>query len=120
MSRLAKSFSYAWKGIVFAVKHEKNFQVEVAVAAFIIAAMLILPLSGLERALIVFSVALVLALELANTALEKVMDMLKPRVHPYVRVIKDMMAGAVLLTSLAAVAVGIAIFLPYILVLARF
>lgn len=114
MNRLARSFSYAWKGIIFAVKHEKNFQVEVTVGAFIIAAMLILPLSGLERALIIFSVALVLALELANTALEKVMDLLKPRIHPYVRVIKDMMAGAVLLTSLAAVAIGIAIFLPYV------
>ena len=115
MNRLAKSFSYAWKGIVFAVKHEKNFQVEAVVGVFIIAAMLILPLNGLERALIVFSVALVLALELANTALEKVMDLLKPRIHPYVRVIKDMMAGAVLLTSLAAVAIGIAIFLPHAL-----
>ncbi len=120
MRRLTKSFSYALKGILFAVRHERNFQIEVLVGVFIISAMLIFPLRGLERALIIFSVALVLALELANTALERVMDLLKPRVHPYVRIIKDMMAGAVLLTSLAAVAVGVAIFLPYVLALARF
>lgn len=83
-------------------------------------AMLFFPLSGLERALIILSIALVLTLELANTALERVMDILKPRIHPYARVIKDMMAGAVLLTTLAAIAIGIAIFSPYVLAALRF
>jgi diacylglycerol kinase len=74
----------------------------------------------MEQGLIILAVALVLALELANTALERVMDILKPRVHPYARVIKDMMAGAVLLTSLAAIAIAIVIFLPYTLAFLRF
>lgn len=120
MHRLIRSFSDALKGILFAIRHEKNFQVEMLVGTLVIAVMILLPLSSLERALIIFSVALVLALELANTALERVMDMLKPRVHPYVRVIKDMMAGAVLLTSLAAIAIGVAIFSPYVLAFLRF
>lgn len=76
--------------------------------------MIFFPLSGLERALILLSIVLVLTLELANTALERVMDILKPRIHPYARVIKDVMAGSVLLASLAALAIGIAIFLPYV------
>lgn len=120
MRRFVRSFSYALKGILFAIRNEKNFQIEIAVGMIAVMAAIFFPLSGLERGLIIFSVALVLALELANTALERVMDILKPRIHPYARVIKDMMAGAVLLTALAAIAIGIAIFLPYALAFLRF
>lgn len=120
MRRLIRSFSYALKGILFAFKNERNFQIELVAGALAALAMFFFPLSGLERALIILSIALVLTLELANTALERVMDILKPRIHPYARVIKDMMAGAVLLTTLAAIAIGIAIFLPYVLAAFRF
>lgn len=115
MRRFVRSFSYAWKGILFAVRNETNFQIELSAGALAILLAIFFPLSGLERGLVIFSVSLVLALELANTALERVMDILKPRIHPYARVIKDMMAGAVLLTALAAVAIGLAIFLPHLL-----
>jgi undecaprenol kinase len=49
-----------------------------------------------------------------NTALERTMDILKPRVHPYVRTVKDVMAGAVLITTLGAAAMGLFIFWPFI------
>jgi undecaprenol kinase len=75
--------------------------------------MIILPLSGLERAVLILTIALVLSLELANTAAERVMDILKPRVHPYARVVKDAMAGAVLIAACAAVCIGMCILLPY-------
>lgn len=119
MRRFFRSFSYALKGILFAIRNEKNFQIEIVVGTMAVLLALFFPLSGLERGLIILSVAVVLAVELANTALERVMDILKPRIHPYARVIKDMMAGAVLLTSLAAIAIGIAIFLPYVLAIFR-
>lgn len=115
MSRFFRSFSYAVKGILFTIHNERNFQIEVFVSVFVVIIMLFFPLTPLERSLIVLSIALVLTLELANTALERVMDILKPRVHPYARVIKDVMAGAVLLATFASIAIGIVIFLPYIL-----
>lgn len=114
MDRLIRSFSHASKGILFALRNEKNFQIDMIGGGLAVILMLFFPLSGLERALIILSIALVLTLELANTALERVTDILKPRIHPYARVIKDVMAGAVLLVSLAAVALGVAIFVPYI------
>lgn len=114
MSRFSRSLSYAFKGIFFALRHEKNFQTEIIVSFFVIGGMFFFPLSGMERSLIVLSMALVLTLELANTALERVMDILKPRVHPYARVIKDVMAGAVLLATLASIAIGLVIFSPYV------
>lgn len=114
MSRLTRSFFHAFKGILFALRNEQNFQIDIVGGTLAVILMLFFPLSGLERALVILSIALVLTLELANTALERVTDILKPRIHPYARVIKDVMAGAVLLVSLAAVAIGVAIFVPYL------
>lgn len=114
MGRFARSFSYAVKGILFAVRTERNFQIEIVAGASAIMLTLFFPLSGMERSLIILSIALVLTLELANTALERIIDILKPRVHPYARVIKDVMAGAVLLASFASLAIGLAIFVPYV------
>ncbi len=56
----------------------------------------------------------VLIMELINTVFERIADVIKPRIHPYVRLIKDVMAAVVLISSLVAVAVGIIIFLPYV------
>ena len=117
MSRLVRSLSYALRGILFTIRNERNFQVEIVAGIFAVVLMLFFPLSGAERSMIVLSIAMVLTLELANTALERMMDILKPRVHPYARVIKDVMAGAVLLASLASVAIGVALFFPYIAIL---
>jgi undecaprenol kinase len=55
----------------------------------------------------------VLVLELVNTVVERVVDILKPRVHPYVRLIKDMMAAVVLISIVFASCIGIVIFYPY-------
>jgi diacylglycerol kinase len=56
----------------------------------------------------------VLIMELLNTIMERVVDILKPRVHPYARLIKDLMAASVLLSSILAVIIGVLIFYPYI------
>jgi len=113
MERFTRSFFYATKGLLFALRNEKNFQIEIIVAVFVIFLMFLFPLSGSERSLLLLSIVLVLTLELANTALERVMDILKPRIHPYARVIKDVMAGAVLLATFSAIAIGLVIFSPY-------
>lgn len=115
MGHVVKSLFYALKGIAFALRHERNFQIELSAAGAVGLLMLWLPLSQIERAILILTVALVLGMELVNTALERVMDILKPRVHPYARVIKDVMAGAVLIVSVVALLVGACIFFPYFL-----
>lgn len=115
MKRLVRSFIHAGRGILFAFKNERNFQVEIGVACAIVLAMLWLPLSVTEDMLLILAMMMVLALELINTALERVMDILKPRVHPYARVVKDVTAGAVFVVSLGAAVLGIVILLPYFL-----
>lgn len=113
MKQILKSFFYALRGIWFTLKNERNFQIECAVGGAVFLLLLWLPLTSAERAILLFSIGSVLSLELVNTALERVMDILKPRVHPYAKVIKDVMAGAVLIVSCTAVLVGIVIFFPY-------
>ncbi len=71
-----------------------------------------LGISLLEWSLLVLVILIVFITELINSALERVTDVLKPRINGYVREIKDIMAGAVMLASLLALIVGLLIFLP--------
>lgn len=95
------------------MKNERNFQIHCTVAGAVVLLMLWLPLSRMENAALIIMIALVLGFELVNTALERVMDILKPRIHPYARVIKDLMAGVVMIAAGAAILVGSFIFSPY-------
>ncbi len=116
MRRLKKSVGYAFHGIVYAFKHERNFQIECLVAFLVLVLAFWLQVESVEKGILFVIIGLVLGMELINTAFERVIDMLKPRVHPYARVVKDVMAGAVLFISFIAVLIGILIFLPYLLV----
>jgi undecaprenol kinase len=107
-----KSFVYALRGIRYALQEEPNFRAECLIALLVIFLMFLFPVSTGERVLLVVAIFLVLVMELVNTA-ERTMDILKPRVHPYVRTVKDVMAGAVLITTLGAAAMGLFIFWPF-------
>ena len=75
--------------------------------------MYLFPTRSLEKIALFIVIFAVLVMELINTIFERVVDMLKPRVHPYAQLVKDVMAAAVLLSSIGAVIVGIIIFWPY-------
>lgn len=110
-----ESFAYAMRGLSYVFKNEKNFQNEVAVAILIIVAMIYFQVTRAEVVVLVLVIMGVLIMELFNTVMERVVDILKPRIHPYARLIKDLMAASVLLCSILAVIVGIMIFYPYVL-----
>ena len=83
-------------------------------AALVIVLMIVFPLRTLERIALSLVITFVLVLELINTIMEKIVDILKPRIHHYVEIIKDMMAAAVLIASIGALVVGLLIFWPYL------
>ena len=58
-------------------------------------------------------IAFVLVMEIINSVFEKISDMMKPRIHVYAKLIKDIMSGAVLITALVSLAIGLIIFIPY-------
>lgn len=103
------------RGLKYAVRNEKNFQNELVVGILVVLAMIYFHVTRAEMIVLFIIVMAVLIMELVNTILERVVDILKPRVHPYARLIKDLMAASVLLTSILAVIVGVIIFVPYIL-----
>lgn len=110
-----KSFRHALAGVFYALREEQNFLFEAAAAAVAVLAAWYFPLTLIERAIVLLCCGMVLSLELINTALERILDMMKPRVHPYVRIIKDLVAGAVLVSALSSLLAGIVIFIPHLI-----
>lgn len=109
------SFRYAFSGLAYAIRNEKNFQNEVIVGILVVIGMIYFKVTRAEMIVLFLVVFGVLIMELMNTVMERVVDILKPRVHPYARLIKDLMAASVLISSLLAIIVGIIIFLPYVM-----
>lgn len=115
-----KSFYCALRGLKYVVKNERNFRVELIVAIFITFLAIVFNIKIWEFIVIIFLVTWVLVTELINTVVERVVDILEPRVHPYARLIKDIMAGVVLISSMMSILVGGLIFLPYFFKLLSF
>ncbi|WP_240510198.1 diacylglycerol kinase family protein [Virgibacillus profundi] len=107
-------FSFAWNGIKTAVKTERNFKSHILAAIFVCISGLFFQLSKIEWVVILLVIGLVLVTELINTAIEKMIDYLKPDIHPSAKAIKDIAAGAVLIAAITAVLIGLIIFIPKI------
>jgi len=114
ITRLLKSFTYALKGLRKTFYEEQNFKIQITIASFVVVLGFYFKISGLEWCILIFAIGVVLLMELANSAVERVTDILKPRIHDYVKEVKDIMAAAVFVASLVAVVVGLIIFFPYV------
>lgn len=114
--RLLKSFGYAGKGLAKTWREEQNLQIHTVSGLFAIIMGLIFRISMLEWLSLIIVILLVLLMEIVNSAVERVTDVLKPRIHGYVKEIKDIMAAAVLLSAIGAVLVGLLIFGPHLIV----
>lgn len=112
-----KSFVYAWEGIVSFFRWEHNAQIHLAITFLVLVLSVTLGVSKWEAIAVVFSIAFVWVAEMINTAIEKTIDFISVEKHPQIKLIKDVAAGAVLIASLAAVVVGLFIFIPKLLAL---
>jgi diacylglycerol kinase len=115
LKQFSKSLSYATRGLGYVLRNEKNFQNELAIGILVVLAMAYYQVTRAEMVALVMVIMAVLIMEVFNTIMERVVDILKPRVHPYARLIKDLMAAGVLLTSILAIIIGLIIFIPHIL-----
>ena len=113
--RLKKSFHYAHRGLERVIKEEQNFALELSIAIVIIILAILSKFKAVEWAVLVLTISLVLLTEVFNSAVERVSDLLKPRLDIYVKEIKDIMAGAVFLAASTAVVVGIFLFGPRVI-----
>jgi diacylglycerol kinase len=110
-----KSFSFALKGILYAFKTQHNIRVHIIVMVFVLTAGCIFRLHLMEWGLIVFAIGMVLVSELMNTAIELLVDFISPNYNKKVGLIKDVAAGAVLISAITSVVIGLIIFLPKII-----
>ncbi len=114
LKRLVQSFNYAFRGLRKTFKEEQNIRLQSIVGFCVLIFAIFLGVNRVELSLIIFLVVLVLLMELANSAVERIADVLKPRINSYIKEIKDIMAAAVLLASIMSVVIGILIFWPHI------
>jgi diacylglycerol kinase (ATP) len=111
--KLFSSFDNAVRGVIFLLKSEQNARVHAIATILVGVTAYILEVSRLEAAILFMAVILVFAIEIINTAIEKVFDLLHPENHCLIRAVKDAMAGAVLISAIIAVVVAILVFLPH-------
>ena len=112
---LLKTLSYGFNGILYTLKHERNMVIHFLVMILVIIAGIVFKITFVEWGVCFVLFALVLSLELMNTALENVVDLVTEEKKAKAKVAKDAAAGAVLVSAIFAVIIGISIFLPRLL-----
>ena len=112
MRRFLKSFGYSFEGISHAFKFEPNFRFHLAALILVCLLGWYLRLSQSEWLWIIAVSAVVIMAELFNTAIEVLVDLVSPEIHPKAKIIKDVASAAVLVAAIFAALVGLIIFIP--------
>lgn len=106
------SFRAALEGIAYTFRTQPNVWIELTALTVVAFAGVWFGISALEWGLLGLTVAMILALEAVNTAIEAVVDLVSPQIHPLAKIAKDTAAGAMIIAVLGSVAVAAAIFGP--------
>ncbi|HLR73745.1 MAG TPA: diacylglycerol kinase family protein [Virgibacillus sp.] len=109
--------SFAWQGLIELIKEERNFKIHLAAASIVIIVGMYMRLNYIEWAVICMAISIVLISEALNSAVERIIDYVKPEIHPLAKSIKDISAAAVLIAAIFAVLIGLFIFLPKLSIL---
>lgn len=112
---LLQSFMFAIEGIRTAIRDERNMRIHLAFSVLVIGCALIFSLSAWEWVVVIMAIGGMLALELVNTAIERIVDLVTEEYHPLAKQAKDLAAGAVFIYAIVSVVIGIMIFLPHII-----
>ncbi len=109
-----RSFKYAIRGLVRLIETEQNARVHLMASVLLGIASVAFKLSHTEVAVLFFAVVLVFAVEIINTAIEKLLDVVHPESHSQIAFVKDALAGSVLIAATIALAVAFFIFYPHV------
>ncbi len=109
---LADAFRFAFAGLWYVLRTQRNARVHALASVLVVALAWWLQLQPLEWALLILAMGLVWLTELLNTALEAIVDLVNPEIHPLAKAGKDVGAAAVLIASLAASVIGFLVLGP--------
>jgi len=112
-----RSFVYAFRGVSYALKTQRNLWIQLSFLLLAVILGWVFDIEHLEWLTIIGVSGLVLALEILNTAVETFLDTHYPEKDPKIGLVKDIAAGAVLVAAIAALIVGLVIFIPKLLAL---
>lgn len=112
---LVNSFKYAIEGIIANLKTERNLKIHFLASILVIILGFILKINLYEWIACIILFGLIIALELMNTAFEKLVDLCMPEINPKAKFIKDTAAASVFIATIMSVIIGIIIFLPKII-----
>ncbi len=117
IKRFINSFHYSWDGIKYAFKYEQSMFIHVLVTLLVVICGIIFKLNFHEWLLCIVLIGLVIATELINTAIEAVVDLACPEIHPLAKTAKDTAAAAVFVFAITAFLCGLFLFVPKIIAL---
>jgi len=113
--KLARSFQFAFHGFWDLLRTQQNARIHAIAAIIVVILSIFFQIQPIEWALVLFVSAFVFAMEMVNTVVEKMLNVLHPSEHPEIGHAKDMMAGSVLFAALAAIVIGLIVFVPYVI-----
>ena len=110
-----ESQKHAIKGITLIIKNEKNFRIQILIATVVVLIGLLLNISHMDWIAVGFLIALVLITEAFNSVIEAVCDTISKEYRLNIKYAKDVSAGAVLVSALLSIFLGLIIFVPYLI-----
>jgi diacylglycerol kinase len=114
MKEFLRSFVYAVQGIWAGMRDQRNLKFQLAVAVVVVIAGFYVSITAIEWCIILICIALVIGLELVNTALENLVDLVTLERNPLAGKVKDIAAAAVLITSVISLIIGLIVFRKYL------
>ena len=110
MRGLLRSFKYAFRGLAYCVKNERNFRIHITVSFYVILLSLFFTLSLTQYAVLAITLGLVIVAEIVNTAMEVLVDIGSGGYNHLARIAKDVVAGMVLICAILSIVVGLLTF----------
>lgn len=110
IKNLAKSFSYAFKGIGYCIKNERNMRIHICVALFVSIFSCYFKITAIEYTILAICMGFVITNEMINTAIETLTNLESPAYNNLARIAKDVAAGAVFVSAVTSIVVGFIVF----------
>jgi diacylglycerol kinase len=113
-AKFIAGFRYAFSGLWYALRTQRNVRVHVCIAILAILMGIVLRISAVEFAMVFVAIAGVFIAEMFNTVFELCIDLASPDYNPLAKIAKDVAAGAVLLSAILSVVIGLFVFVPHL------
>lgn len=111
----SKTFQHAVEGCLWAFRTQKNFKIHLVLAFLVLILAWWLEIEPVRFLILILAIVFGLTIEMANTAFEKVVDLMTEEYHPHAKIAKDVAAGMMLMTAIGLAVIGILVLVPALL-----